>query len=109
MPLQINIHDLLRGKPVEWERLEFKEGWNPEAVLHTLCAFANDLHNLGGGYILIGIAEDNGRPVLPPVGLDPAQRRQWRGIRCALDLHGNQLAPLLASGAAAPKCEPRRL
>lgn len=73
MPLPINIHDLLRGKPVEWERLEFKEGWNPEAVLHTLCAFANDLHNLGGGYILIGIAEDNGRPVLPPVGLDPAR------------------------------------
>jgi len=73
MSLPINIHDLLQGKPVEWERLEFKEGWNPEAVLHTLCAFANDIHNLGGGYILIGIAEDNGRPVLPPVGLDPAQ------------------------------------
>ena len=73
MSLPININDLLHGKPVEWERLEFKAGWNPEAVLHTLCAFANDIHNLGGGYILIGIAEDNGRPVLPPVGLDPAQ------------------------------------
>jgi len=22
---------------------------NPEVVLHTLCAFANDFHNLGGG------------------------------------------------------------
>ena len=73
MSLPINVNDLLHGKPVEWERLEFKEGWNPEAVLHTLCAFANDIHNLGGGYILIGIAEDNGRPVLPPVGLDSAQ------------------------------------
>ena len=73
MALPININDLLHGKPVEWERLEFKAGWNPEAVLHTLCAFANDIHNLGGGYILIGIAEDKGRPVLPPVGLDPAQ------------------------------------
>lgn len=73
MSLPINIHDLLQGKPVEWERLEFKEGWNPEAVLHTLCAFANDIHNLGGGYILIGIAEHDGRPVLPPSGLDPAQ------------------------------------
>lgn len=40
---------------------------------HTLCAFANDIHNLGGGYILTGIAEDNGRLVLPPAGLDPAQ------------------------------------
>jgi ATP-dependent DNA helicase RecG len=73
MSLPININDLLHGKPVEWERLEFKAGWNPEAVLHTLCAFANDIHNMGGGYILIGIAEDKGRPVLPPVGLDPAQ------------------------------------
>ncbi len=43
MSLPINIKDLLHGKPVEWERLEFKAGWNPEAVLHTLCAFANDI------------------------------------------------------------------
>lgn len=63
MALPININDLLNGKPVEWERLEFKAGWNPEAVLHTLCAFASDIHNLGGGYILIGVAEHNGRPV----------------------------------------------
>ena len=42
---------MLRGRPVEWERLEFKRGWNPEAVLHTLCAFANDFHNLGRGYV----------------------------------------------------------
>lgn len=73
MPLPINIHDLLVGKPVEWERLEFKEGWNPEAVLHTVCAFANDFHNLGGGYIVIGVAEEDGRPVLPPAGLPPSQ------------------------------------
>ena len=33
MPLPINIHDLLTGQVVEWDRLEFKEGWNPlEAV-----------------------------------------------------------------------------
>ena len=53
MPLPINIHELLRGKSVEWERLEFKEGWNPLGMLHTICAFANDFHNLGGGYIVI--------------------------------------------------------
>ena len=34
-----------------------------------MCAFANDFHNLGGGYIIIGIREKNGRPVLPPKGL----------------------------------------
>jgi len=38
MPLPINIHELLRGKSVEGERLEFKEGWNPLGTLHTICA-----------------------------------------------------------------------
>ncbi|MCG3143156.1 MAG: hypothetical protein HONDAALG_00477 [Gammaproteobacteria bacterium] len=71
MSLPINLDEILKGRLVEWERLEFKEGWNPEAVLHTVCAFANDFHNLGGGYILIGIAADQGRPALPPVGIDP--------------------------------------
>ncbi len=72
MALPINVDDVLLGRSVEWERLEFKENWNPEAVLHTLCAFANDFHNLGGGYLFIGIADNDGRPVLPPSGLSPA-------------------------------------
>ena len=70
--LPINIDDLLRRRTVESERIEYKEGWNPEVVLHTLCAFANDFHNLGGGYVVIGVAEENGQPKLPPVGLEPA-------------------------------------
>ena len=49
MNLPININQLLNGKAVEWERLEFKKGWNPEDILHTICAFANDFHNLDGG------------------------------------------------------------
>jgi ATP-dependent DNA helicase RecG len=73
MPFPINIAELLKGQIVEWERLEFKAGWNPEAVLHTICAFANDFHNLGGGYIFIGIGEKDGIPVLPPVGLQVNQ------------------------------------
>ena len=72
MSLPININDLLHGKSVEWERLEFKAGWNPLDVLHSICAFANDFHNLGGGYIVVGVAEENGRPQLPPAGLDLA-------------------------------------
>ena len=60
MSLPININEVLQGRPVEWERLEFKRGWNPEAVLHTLCTFANDFYNLGGGYVFLGIADDNG-------------------------------------------------
>src|SRR5690554_3617099 len=69
MDLPINIDDLLRARTVEWERLEFKAGWNPEDVLHTMCAFANDFKNLGGGYIIIGVEESHGRPVLPPAGI----------------------------------------
>ncbi len=69
MPLPINLQDLLHGDTVESERLELKAGWNPEATLHTLCAFANDFHNLGGGYIVVGVAERGGLPILPPEGL----------------------------------------
>jgi ATP-dependent DNA helicase RecG len=67
--LTINIHEILKGRLVESERLEFKKGWNPEPILHTRCAFANDFHNWGGGYIFIGIEAKQGRPVLPPAGL----------------------------------------
>jgi len=73
MPLPIDIHDLFTGRVVEWERLEFKEGWNPEAALRTICAFANDFHNWGGGYLVFGVEEKDGRPVLPPKGLEAAQ------------------------------------
>lgn len=73
MGLPVNIDDILHGHSVEWERLEFKSGWNPESIMHTICAFANDFHNLGGGYLFIGIAEDDGRPILPPLGLEVSQ------------------------------------
>lgn len=42
MGLPININQLLSGKVVEWERMDFKKGWNPEDVLHSVYAFAND-------------------------------------------------------------------
>jgi ATP-dependent DNA helicase RecG len=73
MPLPINIAELINGTTVEWERIEFKEGWNDLDILHTICAFANDFSNLGGGYVIAGIAEHNGKPILPPKGLTPAQ------------------------------------
>jgi ATP-dependent DNA helicase RecG len=73
MSLPININELINGQTVETERIEFKEGWNPEAILHTICAFANDINNWGGGYIIIGIKSENGHPVLPPIGLESEQ------------------------------------
>lgn len=73
MSLPININELITGQTVEWERIEFKKGWNPLDVLRTISAFANDLNNWGGGYIVIGIEERDGKPVLPPVGLKTNQ------------------------------------
>jgi ATP-dependent DNA helicase RecG len=73
MALPINIEDLITGRTIEWERIEFKKGWNPVGVLHSICAFANDINNWGGGYIVIAIEEEKGRPVLPPAGLDTVE------------------------------------
>jgi hypothetical protein len=65
--LPINLDDLLRQRTVEGERIEYKTGWNPDPILRTLCAFANDFENLGGGYVVIGQDCDaHGRPVFPP-------------------------------------------
>ena len=90
MSLPINIKDLVHGHSVEWERLEFKRGWNPEEVIHTMCAFANDLHNWGGDYIVIGIEANNGMPVLPPEGL---QQNQLDKIQNEVLKLGNRIQP----------------
>lgn len=79
MLLPINIEDLLNQRKVESNRIEFKKGWNPVSIYHTICAFANDFDNLGGGYILVGVEEENGvakRPVtgIPTNQLDKIQR-----------------------------------
>jgi ATP-dependent DNA helicase RecG len=72
--LPLRLDDLLRQRTVEGDRIEYKAGWNPDAVIKTLCAFANDFENLGGGYVVIGQDCDaDGQPIFPPVGL-PANR-----------------------------------
>lgn len=72
--LPINLEDLLRQRTVERERIEYKKGWNPDAIIRTLCAFANDFANLGGGYIIIGQdCDDDGVPISPPAGLKDNQ------------------------------------
>lgn len=74
MPLPINLDKLLRQRQVEGERIEYKQGWNPDAILRTLCAFANDFENLGGGYVIIGQDCDAaGQPIFPPLGLSDSQ------------------------------------
>lgn len=59
MKLPTSIENRLNENIVENARLELKKNWNPEPILHTICAFANDIDNWGGGYILIGVEEEN--------------------------------------------------
>lgn len=73
MKLPINIEELLCGHAVEDDRLEYKTGWNPDAIYRTICAFANDFHETGGGYILIGVKENNGKAIRPVEGVDTNQ------------------------------------
>jgi len=84
--LPINLDDLIHARSVESVRREFKKTWSDailEQTLTSICAFANDFFNLNGGYIIIGIEEQNGLPVLPPHGLEGQNldeiQRQIRG------------------------------
>ena len=71
--LSVNIEDLLHCRGVESARVEFKASWDENVtgyqILKTLCAFANDFQNLNGGYIVVGVAENDGCALLPPKGL----------------------------------------
>lgn len=73
MALPINIEELLKKRRVESSRIEFKSGWNPERIYRSIGAFANDFDNLGGGYILVGVEEENGMAKRPVKGLEPEQ------------------------------------
>ena len=70
MKLPINIEELLGGRAVEGDRIEYKTGWNPDAIYRTICAFANDFDETGGGYIVVGVAEENGHAIRPVVSID---------------------------------------
>ena len=82
--LTISVDDLLKVQGVEKQRVEFKKTWRndrdqPEGtywqVLHTICAFANDIYNDNGGYIIVGVEEDNAKKrqaLLPPCGISEA-------------------------------------
>ena len=78
MALPVSIHSLLSGREVEWARIEFKTTWDPAASLKTICAFANDLDNWGGGYIVLGVEEENGIPVRPLVGVPLDKADDWQ-------------------------------
>jgi len=67
----------------ESEQIEWKENVaDVDAVAKTLSAFANDLANLGGGYVVCGAAErkdEHGFPVLARTGLTANRLREVEG------------------------------
>jgi|LAHS01.1.fsa_nt_gb ATP-dependent DNA helicase RecG len=69
MALPIGIEKILQKQNIESDRIEFKEGWDPDSILRSICAFANDIDNNGGGYILLGVSAPQGVAVRPVKGI----------------------------------------
>lgn len=68
--IPFTIEELINKRVVEDNRIEYKAGYNAEEILHEIVAFANDIDNMGGGYVIIGVEDDGkGRPKLPIKGL----------------------------------------
>ena len=70
MSLPVASSSILFHQSVESNRVEYKEKGVLEPVIHTICAFANDIENEDGGYILLGVKAKDGMPILPISGLN---------------------------------------
>ncbi len=44
--IPIKTETLLEGRVVEHDRVEYKSGWNPNDIIHSICALANDNKNI---------------------------------------------------------------
>ena len=104
MGIPANIDDLINQRIVESNRIEFKSGFNPNPVVHTICGFANDIDNIGGGYVIIGVEEENGSPVLPPKGIpqekvDETLKSLVGYCHCIEPLYNPVVAPVFYQGA----------
>lgn len=85
----------------ESEQIEWKENVaDVDDVVATLCAFANDLANLGGGYVVCGaqeVKDDHGVPRLIRSGLSASRLQEVEGrvlARCR-DRVSPPLTPLV--------------
>ena len=88
--IPLKIDTLLAGQIVEQDRVEYKEGWNPNDIIHTICAFANDYNNMNGGYLVIGVQANEGIPVLPPKGI-PVE--ELDSVQQEIFQYCNQISP----------------
>lgn len=92
MALAININDLLNRQKIESNRIEFKKGWNPASIYHSVCAFANDFDDLGGGYIVVGVDTDEATGVaIRPVEGIPTEKID--GILQDMVGYNNKISP----------------
>jgi ATP-dependent DNA helicase RecG len=73
MAIPVNIDDLINHRVVESTRIEYKSDFNPDPIIRSICAFANDIDNMGGGYIIVGVEENNGAPLFPIKGIEQAR------------------------------------
>ena len=92
MAIPINVEDLLNKRKIESNRIEFKKGWNPDRIYRTICAFANDFDNIGGGYIVVGVEEEErtGIAKRPVYGL-PIEK--LNGIQRDMTGYNNKIEP----------------
>ena len=73
--LPINVKALLDTREIESSRIEYKRNWNPAECIRTICAFANDIENQDGGYILIGVEEKKRKTGTSCFGYRPGRNR----------------------------------
>ena len=88
MALPLNIDDLIHQRKVESARIEYKKDWNPEKVLHSVCAFANDIGNWGVDAIIALITEN------PSITHDDLSKRLGRARSTVIE----QISKLKALG-----------
>lgn len=88
--IPLKIETLLEGRVVESDRVEYKTGWNPNEIIHSICAFANDYDNNNGGYTVIGVKESNGMPVFP---LEDIPKEEIDAIQQKIFQYCNMIVP----------------
>ena len=71
--IPLKIETLLKGRVVEHDRVEYKTGWNPNDIIHSICAF-----------------EENGMPVFP---LEGVPKEDLDSIQQEIFQYCNQIVP----------------
>ena len=58
--IPLKIETLLKGRVIEHDQVEYKTGWNPNDIIHSILCFSNDYDNTNSGYIVIGVKKKMG-------------------------------------------------